>query len=189
MRRTIRLVVLLQAARHMVTIPTMAVLAEFAKIAKEHGKKSILNGKNISCLRIFYFHFTQLFYRLNFRELQMKKKIISYVNEFWEPNIIVLIALFLLSLLCIDKETNFLQWFVTTVLFPFIISSSANFYTANKQNEKIKLFEKKDMDMISTCSEIVGFLKSSVNKKINEGDLKHLLSQTKKLQSSIIRKE
>ena len=45
------------------------------------------------------------------------------------------------------------------------------------------------MDMNSTCSEIVGFLKGSVNKKINEEDLKHLLSQTKKLQSSIIRKE
>lgn len=121
----------------------------------------------------------------------MIKKFFSHIREFWKTNLIVFFALFSTSLLylyCKNQEFS-IQWFTTTIFIPYVISCLANVSTANKQNAKINLFKKRDMDMNSICSEIVGFLKSSINKKISEDDLKHLLSQTKKLQSSIIRKE
>ena len=131
-----------------------------------------------------------MFHLIHLEPLMMKK-ILFHIKEFWKTNLIVFLALLSTSLLylyCQNQEFS-IQWFITTIFIPYIISCLANFSTANKQSEKIKLFKKRDMDMNSTCSEIVGFLKGSVNKKINEEDLKHLLSQTKKLQSSIIRKE
>ena len=120
----------------------------------------------------------------------MMKVFFSLMKESWVTNLIVFFALFASSSLCLyyENQSFSVQWFVKTLFLPYIISCLANISIAYKQNKKIKLFEKRDMNMNSICSEIVGFLKSSINKKINEDDLKHLLSQTKKLQSSIIHK-
>ena len=118
----------------------------------------------------------------------MRKKIISHIKEYWKINLIVFLSLFSLSILflyCQNQEFS-VKWLGQSILIPYFISCIANLSTAQKEHEKISLFKKKDMEMTNMCSEILGFLKcASTNKKVNEKDLKHLLSLTKKLQMSI----